>query len=364
MKRIVKPRAADLALVALRNEIESGRWGERLPGARVLANHLGVSAPTAAAALLKLAGEGLLERGGERCAFRVVGTRRTSLLGKDPAIPKRLLILSYKELAMLPDSTRRLIEKLSEHMTGKGWEVVFQVIDFLHVKRPQRSWDRAINSEPGTSVIAVFGRPALAEWAIRHKVRMFFLGGVTDGLPVSIAAVRSPLVAQAALARLTALGHWRIVLPLCEHPDTFNAAMGQVMKEAIEGLGRIYKKSYHNPTSNALTPDVIWRILDASFAADPPTALVFLEWKEFLTAQSYLMRAGLRIPEDVSVVLLDDQLEAEWMHPKLCRFRFPIRRFFNVMVSWLEDGGDDPMTRFLPADFVDGGTVAAPRPRK
>lgn len=364
MKRIVKPRAADLALVALRNEIVSGRWAERLPGARVLASHLGVSAPTAAAALLKLAGEGLVERGGERCAFRVVGARRASRLGKSPAGPKRLLILTYKEPTMLPDSTRRLIESLSERMTGKGWEVVHQVIDFLHVKRPQRSWDRTIDVEPGTSVIAVLGRPALAAWAIRRKVRIFFLGGVTNGMPVSMAAVRSPLVAQTALARLTALGHWRIVLPLCDHPDTFKAAMGQVMKEAIEGMGRVYMKSFHNPETNALTPDAIWRILEASFATDPPTALVFLEWKEFLTAQSYLMRVGLRIPEDVSIVLMDDHLEAEWVYPKLCRFRFPIRRFLNLMVNWLEDGGTEPLARLLPAVFVDGGTMAAPRQGK
>ncbi len=363
MKRIVKPRAADLALVALRNEIADGRWDERLPGARVLAKHLGVSAPTAAAALLKLAGEGIVERGGERCAFRVVGARRAARLGKSPADPKRLLILTYKEPAMLPESTHRLIEDLSVRMAGKGWEVVHQVIDFLNVKRPQRSWDRTIQVEPGTSVIAVFGRPALAEWAIRRKVRIFFLGGTTDGLPVSMAAVRSTLVAQAALARLTALGHWRIVLPLCNHPDTFKAAMGRVMKEAIEKVGRVYVKSYHNPASGTRTPDAIWRILEASFATEAPTALMFLEWKEFLTAQSYLMRAGLRIPEDVSVVLLDDQLEAEWVYPKLCRFRFPIRRFLNVMVSWLEDGGAEPMERFLPADHVDGETMAAPRKR-
>lgn len=363
VKRIVKPRAADLALVALRNEITGGRWDERLPGARVLANHLGVSAPTAAAALLKLAGEGIVERGGERCAFRVVGARRGVRKGKSPADSKRLLILTYKEPAMLPESTHRLIEELSVRMAGKGWEVVHQVIDFLNVKRPQRSWDQTIQVEPGTSVIAVFGRPALAEWAIRRKVRIFFLGGMTDGLPVSMAAVRSTLVAQAALARLTALGHWRIVFPLCEHPDTFKAAMGRVMKEAIEGVGRVYVKSYHNPASGTRTPDAIWRILEASFATEAPTALMFLEWNEFLTAQSYLMRAGLRIPEDVSVVLLDDQLEAEWVYPKLCRFRFPVRRFINVMVSWLEDGGADPMERFLPADYVDGESMAAPRKR-
>jgi hypothetical protein len=363
VKRIVKPRAADLALVALRNEVTGGRWDERLPGARVLANHLGVSAPTAAAALLKLTDEGILERGGERCAYRVAGAHRAGLRGKSPAGSKRLLILTYKEPAMLTDSTYRLIEVLSVRMAEKGWEVAHQVIDFLNVKRPQRSWDRTIQVEPGTSVIAVFGRPALAEWAIRRKVRIFFLGGVTGGLPVPVAGVRSTLVAQAALARLTALGHRRIVLPLCEHPVIFEAAVGQVMKEAIEGAGRVYVKSYHNPASNALTPDTIWRILEASFATEPPTALIFLEWKEFLTAQSYLMRAGLRIPEDVSVVLLDDQLEAEWVYPKLCRFRFPMRRFLNVMVSWLEDGGAEPMERFLPADYVDGESMAAPRKR-
>jgi DNA-binding Lrp family transcriptional regulator len=360
VKRILKPSAADLALAALRQEIVSGQWGDRMPGTRVLANRLGVSPPSVAHALTALAAEGLLIRRGERCAYRVVGMHRTSVILKSPVKPKRLLILTHDEMGRLVDTSRGILERLRALMAERGWEVAHQVIDFVHVKHPQRSWDRKILIEPGTSVIALYGRPALAEWAIRRKVRMFFLGGVDNGLPVSMAGVKSSLMAEAALTRLTALGHWRIVLPLCDRPELFKEGMREVMQRAIESAGRVYTKSFHNPESNELTPDAIWRMMEVAFSAKPPTALVFLDWKELVTAQSYLLRIGRRVPEDVSVVLLNDQMEAEWFQPKLCRFKLPTRRLLGIMVDWLEDPSAKPNHHQLSAEFMKGRTMAAP----
>ena len=71
------------------------------------------------------------------------------------------------------------------------------------------------------------------------------------------------------------------------------------------------------------------------------------------------------MPDDVSLVLLNDQTEAEWFQPALCRFRFPERRLVHTMVAWLEGrlvaGESGRIT--LPAEFIEGGTMAAPNSR-
>jgi DNA-binding LacI/PurR family transcriptional regulator len=361
MKRIEKASAAELAAAALRVEILGGVWDERLPGARVLAKRLGVSAPTVAAALARLVCEGLLEHGGERRAFKPTVARRSPRRPGANVVSKRLVILTHDEISQLVEVARRLIERLRDEMAAKGWIVDYQVVDFLHVKRPQRSWDRLIQVDSATSVIALYGRAPLAEWAIRRKVRMCFLGGNPDHLPVPMVAVESSRMADVALARLTALGHWRIVMPMCDRAEPFKGRMREAMRRAIEAVGQPYVMEYHNPESDYQKPDVTWRMIESAFVNAPPTAFVFLDWKELVTACCFLARMGLKVPDDVSLVLLSDQMEAEWFQPKLTRFRFPIRRLVRVMVRWLETGDEDTRLTSLAADLIEGATIAPPR---
>ena len=361
MKRIEKASTIQLAEELLRQEITAGKWSGRLPGARILAKRLGVSPPTVSAALSKLALAGILEANGERKAFRVAD-KRIGKTGKATTKgSKRLLILAHDDLSQLVDITRRVVEMLKERMTRKGWIVDLHVEDFLHVKHMQRSWDKTIDVDANTSVIAIYGRAPLAEWASKRNIRMLFLGGSTAGHAISMVAVKSSHMAEDALAKLTALGHTRIVIPLCDRTETFKQAMRETTRRAIETAGAVYVKSYHNPESDYLTPDVTWRILDAVFGTEKPTAFVLLDWKELITVQCYLSQKGLKVPDDISMILLNDPSDAEWFHPQLARFRFPVRRLVGEMEKWLEDGSKTVRQVSLGAEYVDGHTLQMPR---
>jgi DNA-binding transcriptional regulator YhcF (GntR family) len=360
VKRIEKTSTIQLAADAMKKEIAAGTWQGRLPGARVLANRLGVSPPTMAAAMAKLMEAGILEGGGERKAFRVARKRSGKPKPTEADGTKRLLILAHDDLNRLVDITRRVVEMLREHMTRKGWIVDMQVVDFLHVKHMQRSWDKIIDVDPNTSVIAIYGRDPLAAWAAKRKIRMLFLGGSTGAHPVSMVAVKSSSMAADALAKLTALGHTRIVIPLCDRTAVFKDGMRQVTQRAIEDTGGVYVKNYHNPESDYLTPDVTWRILDSVFTKQAPTAFVLLDWKELITVHCYLSQRGMKVPDDVSLVLLNDTVEAEWFHPKLARFRFPVRRLAGEMAKWLEGDKTTVSHVSLAADYVDGLSIQAP----
>lgn len=361
MKPIRKSSTQELAAAAIREEITAGRWEDRLPGARVLAQRMGLSPPTVAGALAILAAEGCLTKPGERHAYRVVKKRRAKTAGSSHSKSKRLLILTHEEAAFLTETSRKVLELLREAAAKKGWIVESQVVDFLHAKRAQNQWDRLIQTDPDTSVIALYGRTALAEWAIRRKVRMMFLGGVTNGLPIPMVAVRSSQMAQMAFERLAALGHWRIVFPLCDRAESFKAPLRELTRKAVESTGNTYVPSYHNPESDYLKPDVTWRIVESAFASRPPSAFVFLDWKELVTAHCFLSSRKLRVPDDVSLILLNDQMEADWFHPPLSRFRFPQQKLVRTMISWLENESGNPATQItLIADFIEGNSIAPP----
>lgn len=324
-----------------------------------MAKHLGVSPPTMGAALSLLLAEGWISKPGERQAYRVAkaGHRKVG--------PKRKLLILTPELPSLTiETSRKILDAIRHRMLDKGWQVEVQILDYRHAKKARGSWDRVIAADENTWIIALYGRPSLAEWAIRRKLQMIFLGGTTDGFPVPIVGVKSSNLLEIVLLKLTALGHRKIVIPLCDRAESFHEAMRAVTRKVLEAAGHSYVAAYHNPESSYNDPGVMARIIESAFVSNPPTALVFMDWNELLAAYCVLSKLRLRVPEDVSLVLLNDQSDARWFLPQLTRFRFPEKRLTQALASWLEGrltiGTSEPLV--FPADFLAGETLVAPKP--
>ncbi|MEK7949496.1 substrate-binding domain-containing protein [Luteolibacter soli] len=362
MARIERKTAAEMAADAIKTEIAIGRWSGRLPGSRVLAAETGVSQPTVTAALALLVEQGWLEHPGDRKAFRIRHDPRRVAEMK-PHRDRRLIFVTHEELGDLPDTTRKVIDATRRRVAELGWSVEFRTIDFVHAKTPRRSWDDLLPVDTETSMIAVFGRPVIAEWAERRSARMLFLGGITQGHSIPAIGLKSSMMVDEAMERLIALGHRQIVLPLCQRPPTFAASIKDVVSKRLEAAGVIYVASYHTPESEYMTPEVTWRMMETAFARTAPTALVFLDWKELVTASCLLSKLGVRIPEDLSVILLNEQMEADWFVPKLACFRFPIKRLASALTTWVEGKPLTPDQRQPRADFESGESLAPPSAR-
>lgn len=361
MKKLNQKSTLELVVNELRAECAAGTWPVKLPGARVLANRLGVSPPTVLKALSVLEGEAVLERPGERKAYRV---RKDWVLEHDAKTSKKkksVLILTHMEIGDLVDTTRSIIEILKSKLIRKGWEVTTQVVDFVHVKAVQKSWDTVIEADPDTPMIVVYGRPVIADWALKQGVKVFFLGGVKDGRKVPSIAVRSSRLAEQAMDILTKLGHSKFVLPLNDRPEAFKVPFREITKNAIESMGATYHASYHNPETPYFMADVIKNMMKGYIQTRLPTAFVFLDWKELVSAHCCLALAGYRVPEDVSLILLNDQAEAEWFEPVLTRFKFPLESMANKICKWLETGQKSVDEMHVDATFVQGHSVAPPR---
>ncbi|MFD0894308.1 substrate-binding domain-containing protein [Luteolibacter ambystomatis] len=352
--------AIEAAVAALRDMIETGKWADRLPGTRVLAVQLGVSQPTVQLALLELAEEGLLESGGERKAYRVKNRCVKSSPGNVPKA-RRVILLTHQALERTAESGRKVLETLHRLLMASDWDVEYRVVDFLHARAPHRNWDDVIGAEPGELVVALFGRPALAEWAIKRGVKIIFHGGVTGGFQVPMVAVKSSHLLTEAYQRLIELGHHRIVTPLCDRPPSYIESMREAVRSQLEAAGLPYSPAYHTPESKYLRQDVSWGIMESLFKRERPTALVLLDWRELVTTFCFLSCLGLKVPKDVSLVLLNDQVDAEWFLPRLARFKFPTYRMARRIKAWLE-GKWEPnhMRATVPAEWVPGESLAPP----
>lgn len=360
MLEIARIGLAETTAAAIHAQIKAGRWQGRLPGARRLAEESHVSQPTVLAALNLLAGKGIIT-GGKRRAYRIADATENFGVVKPPEGPRRVIILTHVDLGELPATARRGIDALRALLVRRKWQVEVRNFDFVHCKRPRRAWDHLVPLDPRIPLIGVFGRPPLAQWAARHGMRIAFFGGIRGELNVPMVGVKSALLVEEAVTRLTALGHSRIVMPLCDRPVSFSTALKEAFSKGLEAAATPFVPSYHTPESDYMTPEVMWRILEGAFARAVPTALVFLDWKEMVTATSLLSKLGLRVPGDVSLVLLNEQMEADWFVPKLTCFRFPVKRMATMLADWV-DGKESKAGPLAPmsAQFDPGATIAPP----
>ena len=94
-----------------------------------------------------------------------------------------------------------------------------------------------------------------------------------------------------------------------------------------------------------------------------PTALVVMTPTDALTAYCHLARHGLRIPADISLVSLFDDLFMASMTPAPTRYTFNYasfaRRLARLVISIATLQGRPKSISIVP-DFVPGASIAAP----
>lgn len=359
MKPIKRVTVIESTADVLQELVRSGRWPGRIPGTRLLASQLKVSQPTVQRALQLLARRGVVEAAGERRSYQARAWVRKGAAGGE-LTGKRAVILTHQDLQLVVDSSRKIVDSLRRQLEANGWEVLFRSFDYLHAKAAHRSWDRILDADEGVPVIALYGRPCLAEWAIKRKIRMAFLGGVTDGFEVPLFAVKSSQMLGEAYRRLIALGHTRIVTPLCDRAASFSDTIKNEARVQHERAGLAYSAAYTNPERDYLTPDVTRNLMDSLFRQAPPTAIVLLDWRELVSVFCFLSRRGLKVPEDVSLVLLNEQTDSDWFSPPLARFRFHPNRMVRQLTRWAEGKTLSDSKFVIQATWVPGQSIGPP----
>ena len=112
--------------------------------------------------------------------------------------------------------------------------------------------------------------------------------------------------------------------------------------------------------------------LQIAGAASQPTGIVALNDLMALGLMAGLREAGLRVPEDVSVVGIDGLFLSALSNPALTTVQLPIREMARAMVERVmqtpgDSGADEPGLVFAPTHLVERQSVAPPpkaqRPR-
>lgn len=356
--------AIDQAELGMEQAIAKGEWTGLLPSYKTLSQLLGFSVPTISLATARLSERGVLVPAGARRRFRIAPgkVRRGRLPAATRAAEpdKRLLILSPSEESTWDDNQRRVVLETMSSAVEDGWACAKESDDFLRAREALKRWDKFLLRHRPTHLLAIQGTRALAAWAKANRIKVAFIGGVAlppaEGL--SIGVHMAPLLRHAC-EELTGLGHRRLLLPywgeLAAMADSAAAILGKALGVDPARLladGAVFAAPPGTPGEHR---ERLLRHMDKV----RPTALILVDWRDFLVAMDCLRDRGLRAPQDLSLIVLNPGAEIDWSSPLPAHYRIPQGHFANEVRAWRmgKASGAETMTRTVIAAWNPGKTL-------
>ena len=116
------------------------------------------------------------------------------------------------------------------------------------------------------------------------------------------------------------------------------------------------------------TPESIARAYEGAFRLkDRPTAMVLTSSNHLLTSLSWLVSRGIRVPDDVSLVVLPYDVWYSEFYPPLCHYKLNTKTFSHGMaeraLELVEYGRVIRKSLEVAVEFVPGATIG-PAPNR
>ncbi|QTN32614.1 substrate-binding domain-containing protein [Akkermansiaceae bacterium] len=332
----------------LREEIRQGGLGGRLPGINRLAASLGCSANTVHAAMKQLEREGfLLAQGAGRCS-------RTALpQGSAPAL--RVKILLYER----QDAKVDYISDLRHRLQEAGHSAGFATKSLLDLGMDAGRVAGFVAGTEADAWIVVAGSRTVLEWFAEQSVPAFALFGRQPNVPIAGTGPYMLHAVVAAVRRLAALGHSRIVCLTREErrkpgPGLFERAFLEELRKQGIAVGPYNLPDWED------NPEGFHRGLKSLFGSTPPTAIIADGVELFLATQQFFLQEGIRVPNDVSMVCSVPHPAFAWSIPSIAHMEFDSGVWVRNVERWVSgvaNGKNIRRKHFNNATFSEGGTV-------
>jgi DNA-binding LacI/PurR family transcriptional regulator len=262
---------------------------------------------------------------------------------------------------VLRDAFRaELAEELQIAATAAGYSVALNAITAVHDER--RVLDALLDLRCEALVLLSPELPVDELQALGERLPVVVVGRHVAPGSFDVVRVADDEGVGRAVDHLVGLGHRRIV-----HVDGDGWAMAADRRAGfLAGLRR-----HGIPAADAVLPG---GYLEADGAAaartllerpELPTAVVAANDRAAIGLLDVFVRAGVRVPQDVSVVGYDDTDLARLAHVELTtvsqRAGGQAREAVAAAAARLDGDREDPVEVVLPAELVVRGTTAGPR---
>jgi len=349
-----RPSLIEHAAKMLRDGLIQGTWEVKFPSERELGVQLQVSRPTVRAALVILEREGWFKS--------EPGKRREIILPPPkprPNVSKTIALLSPLPLSELVPFAHIWTDKLREFLTKAGYDLQ------LHMGRhwwrsahPQSELAALTEQKPAAAWVLFSGTERIQRWFAESPLPCVISGSAHTGIQLPSVDLDHRATCRHAAGQLVSAGHQRMVF-LRQGPSNAGDS------ESERGFFEAFRTK---PGTNALvaehdgTPAGILKKVDSLLKAPArPTGFLVTHAMPALLVASELIRRGINIPKDASIVCRDTDLFLEYFSPAIARYQVDpqlhARRLGRLVLQYASGGAPKTRTvrlmpKFHPAESI------------
>lgn len=334
-------------------QIITGYWkpGDVLPPERVLAEQLGVSPLTVSRALQALARDGILSR------KRRVGTVIADNL------PPTLFQRSFTVMALgLGVGTRQPVDFYFSSVQRSILNTLAPLgLRTLWLDYQIDQIERELLSSEFVGILAIAPAAehiALLEDLYRRGIPVVIVGASSKEWEMPTIDTANYDAARQGVKHLLGLGHRRFIR-LFGALETFNSRdRWRGFRDALQEAGIPESQIWTFTTPYADEVDEANREAIRTVLRLPngPTAIFAGGYYLALSALQTVYQAGLRVPEDVSLIGFDDPPSAALSNPPLTTFRQPLEqlgaRAVHKLLDLAKGNSPEPVHEYLPIELV------------
>lgn len=343
---------------SLREAISNREFSEQLPGVRKLSQDLRVSIPTILKAIKILEIQGVVySQPGKQTIIAQSDGRRILPVKHVPTV---IFVTFHSNWISDGQYYKDIIRELTElGISVQTIEYTNRSKNYIH-----QNLIKLISSKRVDCWVLLGSPPNVQELFASKRLPCILDGIAVDGLKLPDFEVDFNAMYRHAINHLQTHKHRRICLLISKQSADINNKSIAVFREAVQKKipdGLVWEPvHFHNDTSLNIKS-----ILHSLFYKNKvrPTALVIATVKHTVTAMTWLMSHGVRVPEDVSIICRDYDDILECLHPRPAHYRQPrsaAKRFIRCILAVINKKHARRNVRIM-TDFVGADTVAIPR---
>lgn len=272
------------------------------------------------------------------------------------------LLLEEMSLSAFPETVYGAIIKAIETEAKRtGYSMVLSVIE-------QDAVPQLVMDDHVSGVILLGGCPLNDAVALRlaeQNIPLVLLDTYLVGAPIDALVPDNEWGGYQAIQHLAALGHRRI--GIIEGPAKYRTLTDRLWGalRAAHDLGITIPAAYRPTPQSSGHPWKGYREMKRLLALpEPPTAVFAISDKTAFGALEAIREAGLRIPDDISLIGFDNEVRAEHTTPPLTSLHVPKRQLGTLAVQRLlariADPSLPPVRTCLPTTLVVRQSTQAP----
>lgn len=345
----------------LKQWIACGLLKDVLPGELDLKERLRVGRDTLRLALEVLSNEGWLEPAAQGRKRRVQVHKLSSLKKTaDAGLPVTFL----SPYPVDQGQTWMEMEDTQKQLAEMGRELQHVAPEIFHLQNPEHQLESLVQTHPSAAWVLYASSRPIQKWFAKRGLPALIHGWPYPGVDLSY--VTKDWEPAGFHAGLQFLRHGHRNIGIFEFEERGAGAM-LIERGLRRALATAEPAAKLRLFKDQRTPESIAKAYETAFKLkDRPTAMVLTSSNHLLTSLSWLVSKGIRVPADVSLVVLPNDTWYSEFYPPLCHYKPNTNAFSHGIaervLELVEFGRVIRKPLAVPVEFVPGATIG-PAPR-